>query len=56
MNYLKIDGSFSCSECGWVVKSMRFWFDTHDVSWKCPKGHITTVSLAKVKKRKSDYV
>jgi hypothetical protein len=47
-------GEFTCHTCKELVKSLRLYPDTNEVSWMCSKKHLTNVVLYK-KRTKKDY-
>lgn len=52
--YTITHGEFPCHTCKEVVKSLRFYPDTKDLTWMCSQKHLSIVSL-KTKKKKKDY-
>lgn len=54
-DYSVFPGIFNCKVCKIEVKSLRLWKETGVVSWRCPEGHISEVSLRPKKKTKKDY-
>jgi hypothetical protein len=53
--YNVYDGLFPCHTCDEVVKSLRFYPETKDLTWMCSQKHISNVSLLITKKSKKDY-
>lgn len=47
-------GEFPCHTCKVVVKTIRSYPDTKELTWMCPEKHMSRVSL-NVKKSKKDY-
>lgn len=39
------EGTFKCSECEAEVSSARFYYSSHDFTWRCECGHISIVNL-----------
>lgn len=48
-------GEFICKKCKEVVSTMRFWFETGDVTWMCSNKHLSKVELVVKKKKKRDF-
>jgi hypothetical protein len=47
-------GEFPCHTCKVVVKTLRSYSETKELTWMCPDKHMSTVSL-NTKKSKRDY-
>lgn len=48
-------GKYPCHTCKVEVNSVRFYKETKELTWLCKNNHLSTVSLAPVKKSKKDY-
>lgn len=56
--YAEYSGTFICQECGLVANRARYWYNgLKEMTWRCPDGHVSTVSLRKPTKaeRKAMY-
>jgi hypothetical protein len=47
-------GEFPCHTCKVVVRTLRSYPDTKELTWMCPERHMSRVSL-NIKKTKKDY-
>ncbi len=47
-------GEFPCHTCKVVVKTIRSYPETKELTWMCPDKHLSSVSL-NTKKTKKDY-
>ena len=52
--YNVYQGQFVCHTCKAEVKSIRSYPEEKELTWMCPDGHISTVSL-KTKKSRKDF-
>jgi hypothetical protein len=52
--YSIYSGEFLCHTCKEVVKSLRLYPETYEVSWMCSQKHLTSVIIYR-KKTKKDY-
>ena len=53
--YNVVEGQFPCHTCKEVVKSLRHYIETKELTWMCSSKHLTSVSLETKKKKKRDY-
>lgn len=47
-------GAFNCHTCKIEVGSVRWYWSLKELTWMCPEGHLSTVSL-NTKKSKESY-
>lgn len=40
-----VEGAFSCQECDYVVTEARYLTANKLVTWKCPDGHLSKVTM-----------
>ena len=52
--YKIVEGKFPCHTCKEVVKSLRHYVETKELTWMCSQKHLSRVSL-ETKKTKKDY-
>jgi len=52
--YTVYSGHFPCHTCKEVIKSLRLYVETKELTWMCSEKHLSTVSL-NTKKTKKDY-
>jgi hypothetical protein len=46
VNYeLVEDSRLACQECGFIVTTGRYYDSEEILSWKCPKGHKSVMSV-----------
>jgi hypothetical protein len=50
-----VEGKFPCHTCKEVVKSLRHYTETKELTWMCSQRHLSSVSLEIKKKKKKDY-
>jgi cell division inhibitor SulA len=43
--YLEIPGSFNCHTCKLIVKNLRFYRSSLDITWLCENRHLSKVNL-----------
>jgi hypothetical protein len=53
--YNIVEGKFPCHTCKEVVKSLRQYVHTKELTWMCSQRHLSSVSLEVKKKTKKDY-
>lgn len=50
--YAEYYGTYICQECGLAADKARFWYnDDKEMTWRCPDGHVSKVSLRKPTKQ-----
>jgi len=52
-SYTVYEGQFPCHTCKEVVRTLRCYGDTQEVTWMCKSKHLSKVSFARRKKK--DY-
>lgn len=53
-SYTVYKGQFTCHTCKTTVFTLRLYAETKTLTWMCKDKHLTTVSLAKRKKKDFD--